>query len=108
VTKVVLNELPAGDPLKTAWDEAASPDDWGVPRIYETHFCELLAAELRRMAEPYHRDARRERARARRLADGAPKWQYESAITSAQELAAFAKCLTSRADQLLSERAETP
>ena len=60
----------------------------------------IIAAELRRLAQPYADDSVRERQRANRLANGAPKWQYEASITSYQELCATARRLRARADEL--------
>lgn len=59
-----------------------------------------VAEELRAQADYYRNEATREHKRCQRLADHAPKWQYESAIASAQELSAFVKHLTARAAAL--------
>lgn len=36
--------------LQRAWGERSSPDDWGVPAVYERGFRRLLAAEFARAA----------------------------------------------------------
>lgn len=61
----------------------------------------IVAAELRRNAADYQKQADRERERSLRLGTtGAPKWQHEASIASAQELASFVKVLNARADAL--------
>jgi hypothetical protein len=60
-----------------------------------------VAEELRRLAGLYKPQADRERDRSFRLGNtGAPKWQHESYIASAQELTAFVRVLRDRADAL--------
>lgn len=83
--------------------EAQSKDEWAldIATVALTDAAPLVvAAELRHIADHYHKEANRERARSIWLSSGSPKWQVESSISSYQELADVTKRLRARADEL--------
>ncbi len=41
------------DPVVKDWNEQSSPDDWGVPYVYDYGAYRLLAAELERWATEF-------------------------------------------------------